>query len=212
MEQNARTLAVMLDALAQVPAPHAIFGGLAAMLYGKRQRTKDVDMLVPESAFDVLIPALEQRGYAIREHRFLLKMYLPGQPKSVGDMVIAESSATLRAAFMTRVSVQALGQRACAVAPGAFVALQFEASLQSKRLTRDRRRDVYDIAEVLQRGFGPQDEALAWQIAGAMYPGAQAELVRYLDEVRHGHWPRSVLRAQMQTTLFHRHAALALRR
>ena len=212
MEQNARTLAVMLEALDQIDAPHAVFGGLLAVLYGKRQRTGDVDMLVPGSSFGRLKAAFEQRGYEVRQHRYFFQILRRGEPRPVGDLVIAESTAALRAAFTARNSAQILGQAVCAVPRGEFVALQFEASVRSRRLTRDQRSDVYDIAGVLERGFGPQDERAALQLARTMFPGAEADLASLLDDLRHGCWPRVVIRARMRTALLHRQAALALRR
>src|SRR5262249_22289499 len=133
MEQNASTLAIMLDALGQIGAPHAVFGGLLAILYGKRQRTRDVDMLVPMSSFGRLKAAIEQRGYEVRQHRFRLKVLQRSELRPVGDLVIAESTAALRAAFIARKPAQILGQTVCAIPRGEFVALQFEASVGSRR-------------------------------------------------------------------------------
>ncbi len=53
---------------------------------------------------------------------------------------------------------------------------------------------MYDIAGVLERGFGPQDERAALQLARTMFPGAEAGLASLLDDLRHGCWPRVVIR------------------
>jgi hypothetical protein len=50
--------------------------------------------------------------------------------------------------------------------------------------------DVADIVRVLEKQFGPEDEALAADIVGKMYPGAVADLEELLDDVRHGRRPK----------------------
>jgi hypothetical protein len=213
MEKNARTLAVMLDALAQVESPHAVFGGLLAMHYGKRLRTGDVDMLVPRTTFGPLRTAFEQRRYEVRQFPFLMRIVPRGEFAPVGDFVMAESTAAVRAAFVARTPAQILGQTVSAVPRGEFVALKFEAAIRSRRrLPKDRRIDVYDIVGVLERGFGPQDERAAARLAREMFPGAVEDLASLLDDLRHGRWPRTVIRAQMRTALLHRQAAIAFRR
>jgi hypothetical protein len=213
MEKHAHTLAVMLDALAQVDAPHAVFGGLLAMLYGNRLRTGDVDMLVPRSTFGPLKAAFEQRGYEVREFPFLMRIVPRGEPVPVGDFVMAESTAAVWSAFVARTSAHILGQNVSAVPRGEFVALKFEAAVRSRRrLREDRRTDVYDIVGVLERGFGPEDELAAARLAREMFPGAVADLASVLDDLRHGRWPRAVIRAEMRKALLHRQAVIARRR
>jgi hypothetical protein len=212
MEKNARTLAVMLDVLAQVEAPHAVFGGLLAMLYGKRPRTSDVDMMVPRSAFEPAKAAFEQRGYQVRHFPFLLRIVPRGELEPVGDLLMAESTAAVSAAFVARTPAHILSQTVSAIPRGEFVALKFEAAVRTRRLRRDRRTDVYDIVGVLERGFGPQDERAAARLADKMFPGAVGDLASLLDDLRHGRWPRTVRRAQLRTTLLHRQARAFLRR
>jgi hypothetical protein len=212
MEQTGRILDFMLEALAEVDAPYAVFGGLLAILYGKRQVTGDVDLLVPKSGFEPLKNALRRRGYQIREHRFLLRVVPPAKLKPIADLVMVESSTAVRMAFMARVPTRVLGRIVHVIPRGEFVAQKFEASVRSRRLSRDRRVDVYDIIGVLERGFGPEDERAAQRLAVMMYPGAAADLASLLDDLRHGRWPRVVKRAQLRSALLHRQAAVALRR
>jgi hypothetical protein len=212
MEKNAHTLAAILDALAQVGAPHAVFGGLLAEYYGKRRATSDVDMLVPRSAFEPLKRELEQRGYDVRQFPFLLKIVPRGEREPVGDLVVAESNAVVKAAFAARVPTAILGLAVSVVPRGVFVALKFEAAVRSRRLSKDRVGDLHDIHGVLERGFSPQDEQLAVELAGKMFPGAVADLASVLDDLRDGRWPRVVMRAEMRAALLRRQGTAALRR
>lgn len=211
-ECNARTLALMVGMLARTRTPYAVFGGLLAMLYGNRRRTSDVDMLVPASALAALRCAFEQQGYRIRQFPFLLKIIPRSQLQPVGDFVMAESTKALAGAFAARNPASILGQTVSAVPRGEFVALKYEAAVLSRRPLIDRRLDVYDIAGVLESGFGPEDERAAARLAGQMFPGAAADLASLLEDLRRGRWPRVVIRADMRTALLHRQAAIARRR
>lgn len=51
-------------------------------------------------------------------------------------------------------------------------------------------QDVVDIARVLEKKFGPEDERLAVAIVGKMYPGAVADFQELIDDVRHGRRPK----------------------
>jgi hypothetical protein len=212
MEKNARTLAAMLDALAQVGAPHAVFGGLLAEYYGTRRGTGDVDLLVPRSAFGPLKAALERREYEVREFPYLLKMYPRHERGAVGDFVVAESNAVVQAAFAARAPAEILGLPVSVVPRGVFVALKFEAAVRSWRPSKDRTGDVHDIHGVLMRGFGAYDERIAAELAGKMYAGAVPELASFLDDLRRGRWPRVVVRAEMGASLLRRHGLSTLRR
>jgi hypothetical protein len=211
MDENARTLAVMLDALAQVGAPHAVFGGLLAQYYGTRRATGDVDLLVPRHALEPLEPALRHRGYEVRRYPYLLRMFSPGRPEPVGDFVMVESNAVVESAFAARTPGEILGLPVSVVPRGVFVALKFEAAVRSRRLSKDRVTDVHDIRGVLARGFGPQDEQLATQLAAKMFAGAVPDLASFLDDLRSERWPRVVVRAEMRNALLRRQGLAALR-
>lgn len=202
----------MVGALTQIQTPYAVFGGLLATLYGGRRRTRDVDMLVPASAFASIRTWFERQGYRVRHFPFLMKIVPRNQLESVGDFVMAESTAALEAAFAARTPAWILGQSVSAVPPGEFVALKFEAAVRSRRPLTDRRLDVYDIVGVLERGLGPQEERAAARLAGRMFPGAVADLASLLEDLRRGLWPRVVVRAEMRAALLHRQAAIARRR
>jgi hypothetical protein len=210
--RNAQTLTAMLDALAQVGAPHALFGGLLAQHYGRRRSTEDVDLLVPRSAREPLKVALQQRGYDVREFPFLFKIVPRGERLPVGDVVVAETNGVVRAAFAARTLAEILGLRVSVVPRGVFVAMKFEAAVRSRRRSKDRATDVNDVYGVLQRGFEPQDEQLAAKVAREMYPGAVAELESFLDDLRHGRWPRGAARAEARASLLRHQGLRRLRR
>jgi hypothetical protein len=211
MEENARTLSVMLEALTEVGASHAVFGGLLTGYYGKERATADVDMLVSRKSFEPLKAALPQRGYQVRQFQYVLKMSRPGEPKPVGDFVVVETNAVLQAAFEGRTPAKILELPVNIVQRGAFVALKFEAAVQSRRLSRAA-LDVHDIRGVVEREFGPLDEQAAAALAGKMYHGAVADLAWLIDDLRHGRWPRVVTRAHLRAALLQRQGFSVLRR
>jgi hypothetical protein len=212
MERNAHTLTVMLDALAELGAPHALFGGLAGEYHGTGRATRDVDLLVSKRYVEDLRTGLVRRGYAVRQFPFLVKMYIPGEPTAVGDFVMYESNAVLRAAFLGTTPAEILGVPVSVVRRGVFVALKFESSISVRRPSRDKRIDVLDIRAVLAKDFGPEDVRLAVEMARRMYPGAVADLESLLDDMRHGRWPRVTLRAERGMSLLLRSGLARLRR
>jgi hypothetical protein len=211
MERNARTLAAMLDALAELGAPHALFGGLLTGYYGQYRATGDVDLLVSRRFIEPLEGALVRRGYAARHFRYLMKLYAPGDSAAVGDFVVYETNAVLRAAFAATMPAEILGLRVSVVRRGVFVALKFESSISQRRSSKDKALDVIDARRVVEQGFGPEDVRLAVEIAGTMYRGAVADFESFLDDLRRGRWPRVVTRAETQTALLVRRGLAPLR-
>ena len=189
-EKNTRTLAALLDALAEVGARHAVIGGLVAGYYGKGRATADVDLLVSKRFMKRLQAALERRGYEVRVFPDMMRMYVHGEPESVGNLVMQEANPVLRAAFTATTPMAILGLPVNVVRRGAFVALKLHAALSPTRQLGDKMQDVVDIARVLEKEFGPEDERLAVAIVGKMYPGAVADFQELIDDVRHGRRPK----------------------
>jgi hypothetical protein len=212
VEAHARTLAVLLDTLAEARAPHALFGGLAAGFHGKTRLTGDVDMIVPRRFVALIQAGLERRGYETRQFTYMMKAFVRGESASVADLVMLEANPVLRSAFAATLPAQILGLPVTVVRSGVFVALKFEAAITPKRPFKDRARDVADIRGVLERTFGPEDEQLALEIARRMRPGAVADLAGLLDDVRRGRWPRVVRHADVQSGLLRRQGAARLLR
>lgn len=190
MDQNTRTLAAMLDALTEIGARHALIGGLVAGYYGKGRATVDVDLLVPKRFMKRLQAALERRGYKVRTFQDIMRMYVPGEPESVGNLVMQEANPVLRAAFTETAPGTLLGLPVSVVRRGSFVALKFHAAVSPTRQLGDKIQDVADIVRVLEKEFGPEDERLAVEVAGKMYPGAVADMKELIDDVRHGRRPK----------------------
>lgn len=190
MDKNKRTLAALLDALTEVGARHALIGGLVAGYYGKGRATVDVDLLVPKRFMKRLRAALERRGYEVRTFPDMMRMYVPGELESVGELVVQEANPVLRAAFTATTPLTMLGLPVSVVRRGAFVALKFHAALSPTRQMTDKMQDVVDLVRVLEKEFGPEDERLAVEIVGKMYPGAVADFQELLDDVRHGRRPK----------------------
>ncbi len=118
LEKNTRTLAALLDALTEVGAKHALIGGLVAGYYGKGRATVDVDLLVPKRFMKRLQAAMKRRGYEVRTFPDMMRMYVPGEPESVGDLLAQEGNPVLRAAFMETTSVAILGLQVSTVRRG----------------------------------------------------------------------------------------------
>ena len=47
-----------------------------------------------------------------------------------------------------------------------------------------------DIVRVLEKEFGSEDERLAVEIVGKMYPSAVADFRELIDDARHGQRPK----------------------
>jgi hypothetical protein len=201
MRKNAQTLAVILDTLADVGAQHALFGGVVAGYYGNGRPTADVDVLVSRCFIKHISARIEQRGYLVREFQHLLKMYVPGELKSAGDIVVQETNSVLSAAFLATAPGLIFGLPVKIVKRGVFVALKFQAATTLRRRLRDRIRDVQDIRQVLEKEFGPQDQQLASDIAAKMYPGAEKQLEGLITDLRYGRWPQAARRAAIHSRL-----------
>src|SRR5262249_47911873 len=158
--------------------------------YGKGRATVDVDLIVPKRSMKRLQAALERRGDEVRPFRDMMRMYVPGEPEAVGDLVMQEANPVLRAAFAATTPTSLLGLTVRMVQRGACVALKFHAAVSPTRQMADKMQDVVDLARVVEKEFGLEDERLALEIAGKMYPGAVAELREVLDDVRHGRRPK----------------------
>jgi hypothetical protein len=204
MERNRQTLADILDALDEVGAGHALFGGLVARCHGAERTTADVDVLLARTCVEHVQARLDRRGYLIRPFPHITKIYLPGEPVSVGDLLAFDTNQALRAAFAASEPAVVLGLPARVVKRGAYVALKFEAAAAAKRHPRERARDVADIRAILAKAFGPEDERLAAEIAAKMYSGAVADLASLIEDVRCGHPPRVAIRAARRSALLMR--------
>lgn len=211
MERNARSLAIILEALEDIGAQHALFGGLAASYYGAARAAKDVDLLLCGSVIKQVQAGLERRGYTMRQFPHVTKMYVPGEPTSIADLVAQETNGVLRAAFAAATPAVILGLPVSIVKRGVFVALKFDAAM-TRRRPKERIRDLADIRAVLAKEFGHEDERLAIEIAGNMYPGAVTDLKSLIDDLRHGRQPRVALRAARRSALLIRHGLAGLSR
>jgi hypothetical protein len=187
MDRNAQTLAALLDALSELGASHAIIGGLAAGYYGKKRSTVDVDLLVSKRFLKRLGILLHRRGYDIRAHPNMIRVYLPGEhEEAVADIVEQEANPILHAAFAVTVPARLLGFPVSLVQRGAFVALKFHAAVSPTRRRGDRAQDVVDIVRVLEKSFGEEDEQLALNIVAKMHEGAVEEFRNLVADIRHG--------------------------
>ena len=174
--------------------------------------TTDVDLLVSRRDFNHIKAGIGRHGYMVQQFPHVLKVYIPGEPVSVADIVVHESDCVLSAAFSTRVPGVILGFPASVVQRGVFVAMKFQAVVTLRRLPRDRTHDVLDIRGVLQKEFGPEDERQAIEFARMMHPGAEAELKTLICDLRNGRWPMVARRAENRRTLLVRSGLAALRR
>jgi hypothetical protein len=192
LDDRARTLAELSEMLTEVGSEHLLIGGLAVGYHGRLRATVDVDLLVPRAKLASLAAALRQRGYAVVEHRDMLRAYPPGtdpaaeDAEAIADLVAREANPVLEHAARHGEPARVLGHQVHIASRGAQVALKFHAAISPRRQYLDRQQDLVDIGRVVRKRFTPADEQLALEIAAHAYPGAQHELARLLDDLRRG--------------------------
>jgi len=190
LDERARTLAELSVILAEVGSDHAVIGGIAVGYHGRLRATVDVDMLVPRGKLGSLAHALRSRGYVVVQTQDMVRVYPPAadpdQAESIADLVAREANPVLEAAARVAEPATVLGHQVRIVPRGALVALKFHAAISLRRAIEDRYQDVADIGRIIAKRFEPGDEQLALQIAAHAYPGAEAELAKLLDDLRHG--------------------------
>lgn len=190
LNERARTLAELSVILAEVGSDHAVIGGIAVGYHGRLRATVDVDMLVPRGKLDALAYALRARGYVVTQTYDMVRVYPPeadpDTAESFADLVAREANPVLEAAARVAGPATVLGHRVRIVPRGALVALKFHAAISPRRAIEDRYQDVADIGRIIAKRFEPGDEQLALQVAANAYPGAEAELAKLLDDLRHG--------------------------
>ena len=190
LEARARTLAELAEIFAEVGADHALIGGIAVGYHARKRATEDVDMLVPRSRLDALADAFTARGYVVTRPRDMIRVYPAGadptQDEAIADLVAWEANPVLAAAAGTAEPATVLGHDVRIVPRGALVGLKFHSAVSQQRAVEDRYQDVADIGRIIKKRWEPEDHALALQIASHSYPGAEAELERVIDDLRHG--------------------------
>jgi hypothetical protein len=190
MDERARTLAELSVILEEVGSDHAVIGGIAVGYHGRLRATVDVDMLVPRGKLASLAHALRARGYVVAHTQDMVRVYPPAadpdHAESIADLVAREANPVLEAAARVAEPATVLGHQVRIVPRGALVALKFHAAISPRRAIGDRYQDVADISRIMAKRFEPGDEQLALQIATHVYPGAEAELARLIDDLRHG--------------------------
>ncbi len=186
MSDNRKVLADMLEILGETRAGHALIGGLAAGCYGRDRATVDVDLLVSRRAMKRIVAALGRRGYGVEVTEDMIRAYPPGTSIAAADLLAREAHPVLRAASGSTRRAKILGLPVNVVRRGAFVALKYHAAISPTRAPQDRYLDVADIASVVARGFGPEDERLASAIVAGSYPGARKEFRALVGDLRRG--------------------------
>ena len=189
MDDRARMLSELRGVLAEVGSDHALVGGLAVGHHGRQRATIDVGLLVPRAKLRHIGTALEGRGYRVVRTEDMLRVHAAGGgegDEAIADLVAKDANPVLRAAFEATEPATILGQPVKVVQRGALVALKFHAAASPTRQHADRLQDVVDIERVISKRFEPADAALARRIAALAHPGAEHELDRLLDDLRHG--------------------------
>lgn len=190
LEERARTLAELSVILAEVGSDHAVIGGIAVGYHGRLRATVNVDMLVPRSKLEDLAHALRARGYVVAHTQDMVRIYPPeadpDHADAIADLVARKANPVLEAAARVAEPAKVLGHQVRIVPRGALVALKFHAAISPRRAIGDRYQDVADISRIIAKRFEPGDEQQALQIAAYAYPGAEAELAKLIDDLRHG--------------------------
>ena len=190
MDARARMLGELEEILREVGSDHALVGGIAVGYHGRLRATVDVDLLVPGAKLDELAAALARRGYAITRSGAMVRVFPPGadteEDEAIADLVAREANLVLEAAARAVEPATVLGHRVYVVKRGALVALKFHAAISTLRQLEDRYQDLADIGRIIKKRFAADDERLALEIAAQAYPGAEADLARLIDDLRHG--------------------------
>jgi hypothetical protein len=190
MDERSQMLAELAGVLKEVQSDHALVGGLAVGYHSRPRATIDVDMIVPRRKLKLIAAALRRRGYVIKTHQDLVQVFPPGadteKAEQIADLVSREANPVLRAAFDQVEPANVLGHHVKVVNRGALVALKFHAGISPTRATGDRHQDITDIARVIETSFGPADADVAVHIAERIHKGAGSELLKLIDDLRHG--------------------------
>lgn len=183
-------LRVLLDVLAEVGSDHALIGEIAVGHHARPRAALDVELLVPRRRIGGITEALASRGYVIRPHMHLVRVYAagsdPARDDSIADLVEREASPTLLEAARSTEIATVLGHEVCVVQRGALVALKFQAAVSPTRSVLDRQQDVIDMGRVIGRSWSDADEELALRLADTMFAGARDELARMIGDHRAG--------------------------
>jgi hypothetical protein len=190
LEERARTLAELSVILAEVGSDHVVIGGIAVGYHGRLRATVNVDLLVPRAKLEDLAHALRARDYVVAHTQDMVRVYPPAadpdHAEAIADLVAREANPVLEAAARVAEQAKVLGHQVRIVPRGALFALKFHAAISQRRGIEDRYQDVADIGRIIKKRFEPGDEQLALQIAAHAYPGAEAELGKLIDDLRHG--------------------------
>ena len=183
-------LVELSEILAEVGSDHALIGGIAVGYHGRLRATVDVDLLVPRKKLSSLARALQSRGYVVTHTPEMVRVYPaaadPEHDDSIADLLAREANPVLEAAARVAEPATVLGHPVRIVARGALVALKFHAAISIRRAIGDRYQDVADIGRIIAKRFDASDEQLALDVAAHAYPGAEAELAKLIDDLRHG--------------------------
>jgi hypothetical protein len=190
LDERARHLAELTEILEEVGSDHALIGGIAVGYHARKRATIDVDMLVPRERLDVLADIFRARGYFVTHSQDMVRVYSRDanvdEDDALIDLVALEAHPLLTEAARVAEPATVLGQRVRIVPRGALVALKFHFAVSPRRAKLDRHQDVVDLGRIVEKRFGPDDEALALRIAALSYPGAETELAALLDDLRNG--------------------------
>jgi hypothetical protein len=190
LDARARMLVELSEILAEVGSDHALIGGIAVGYHGRLRATVDVDLLVPRKKLSSLARALQSRGYVVTHTPEMVRVYPaaadPEHDDSIADLLAREANPVLEAAARVAEPATVLGHPVRIVARGALVALKFHAAISIRRAIGDRYQDVADIGRIIAKRFDASDEQLALDVAAHAYPGAEAELAKLIDDLRHG--------------------------
>lgn len=189
MDDRARELHAVTAALRETKTDYALIGGIAVGYHGRQRATVDVDMLVSRRKLTALTNAMELRGYVVKRFPDMIRVYPPGSDprvdEAIADFVALEANPVLRAAFQETEPAEVLGEQVKIVQRGALVALKFHSATSMTRAHTDKMQDVVDIGRIIEKRFTPPDEAMALRITAHAYPGAQHDLTKLLDDLRH---------------------------
>jgi Nucleotidyl transferase AbiEii toxin, Type IV TA system len=190
MNEQADRIRRAVSALNDLGAEFALIGGHAVSYHIRPRVTVDVDFLVGIRDLDRVAAALEKQGFRAEKRGEILRAWEKGadtqSSEPVLDIVPAYLNQTSHEALRGAVTASYEGTSVRIVSRSGLAALKFLAATSAHRAQEDRLQDAADLARLMKGAWTEQETAEARRLVALTRAGADAELQRFIDDVRAG--------------------------